>query len=152
MQDKVLYLLIAVPVIFIILILATMMWVSGPGNPIASIPKVIFDHTDGETIVTVVGVGEKMYDDIFINYTVGNETFNVSGSNRYALDVNVSAVVFTLNVTAISGEDTYMLNCTVRVETTSDDDPYLWIREEEDNSASRHRSPHTILAEWRDLE
>jgi hypothetical protein len=152
MQDKVLYLLIAVPVIFIIMILATMMWVSGPGNPIASIPKVIFDNTDGETIVTVSGVGEKMYDTIFINYTVGNETINVSGSNRYFLDVNVSAESFTLNVTAISGDDHYMLNCTVRVETVSSNDPYLWIQEEEDNSASRHRSPYTILAEWRDIE
>ena len=156
MQDRVYLLLIIVPVVFIILILATMLFVTsmngGPSNPIASIPKVIFDNKDGETRVTVMGVGEQRYDAIYINYTVGNETFSVQGLNRYALDANISDVSFVLNITAISEEDHYMLNCTVKIEQVPPDTTYIWIQEEEETSLSRHRSPYTILAEWREIE
>ena len=155
MQDRLVAALITVPITIIILLLMTVVLLSlsdqEPPNPIGSIPKVIFDNTDGETVVTVMAVGERRYDEIHINYTVGNRTHLVNATHRYSLDANISATAYILNVTVLLGEDHYMLNCTVVVEATPSGTYYLWIQEEDDDEATRHRSPYTILAEWRDV-
>jgi hypothetical protein len=98
-----------------------------------------------------VSVGEQRYDAIHINYTVGNTTYNNSAFHRYTLDANITQEIFTLNVTVLLGEDHYMLNCTVRAESHPQDDVFLWIQEEGDDQATRHRVPYRILAEWRDM-
>jgi hypothetical protein len=156
MQDRMLVYLLFIPVSIIILLLMTMVLLNlaneEPANPIAKIPQVIFDHAGGETIVTVIAVGKQRYDEIHLNYTVSNETHNSSSINRYTADVNITATFFELNVTVIIGNDHYMLNCTVEVETLQSGNVYLWIQEEDDSDATRHRIPYTLLAEWREIE
>jgi hypothetical protein len=156
MQDRLVASLITVPITIIILLLMTVVLLSlsdqEPSNPIGSIPKVIFDNTDEETVVTVLAVGGRRYDAIHINYTVGNETHHANATHRYSLDTNISAPSFTLNVTVLLGEDHYMLNCTVVTEVTTSGGVFLWIQEEDDDKATRHHSPYTILAEWRDVK
>jgi hypothetical protein len=156
MRDRLVASLITVPITIIILLLMIVVLLSlgdqEPSNPIGSIPKVIFDHTEDGTVITVMAVGERRYDAIHINYTVGDETHPVNATRRYSLDTNVSALSFTLNVTVDLGDDHYILNCTVVVDVTTSGDTYLWIQEEDDSKATRHRSPYTILAEWRDMK
>lgn len=155
MQDKVLTSLLLVPVAIIVLLISTMVLLEytdqEPRSSIGSIPKVLFDYVDNATLVTVVSVGDYRYDAIYINYTVGNQTFNNSALGRYAMDANVTATLFTLNVTAVLGTDHYMLNCTVSVDVTSSSPKYIWTTEEDNPNAARHRVPFTLLAEWRDL-
>lgn len=155
-EDRVLALLIGVPVVLIVVLVGTMALLNyleeQPPNPVGSIPKVVFDHTDGGTLVTVKSVGERRYDAIFINYTVDGETYNSSAIDRYVLDVNVSQIEFMLNITVLLEGDHYMFNCTVEVHFVSASDVRLWIREEEDDRARLHRLPYTILMEWRDVD
>ncbi len=156
MNDRLVAPLLTVPVSIIILLLMVVVLLSladrEPSNPVGSIPKVIFDHDDGETLITVTAVGERRYDEIHINYTVGDEKRSVNATRRYSLDTNISATYFVLNVTVLLGDDHYMLNCTVEVEPVPSGNPYLRIQEEDDNSPTRHHSPYTILAEWRDVK
>jgi hypothetical protein len=156
MEDRVLALLVGVPILLIVLILGTMVFFTsdngGPSNPIGAIPKVILDHVDGETVVTVMGVGKQRYDDIWINYSVGNRTFNLTGSNKYALDTNISAPTFVLNVTVLKDGDHYIYNCSVTVQAIPPEQTVLWITEEDEEVPDRNRSPFTALAEWRDIE
>lgn len=155
MQDRVLASMIVVPVTIVILLVLSMVlidyWYEESPNPLDVLPKVIFDRVDNATLVTVLGVGGQRYDAIHINYTVGNATHNLSATHRYSLDVNVSENLFMLNVTAILKGDHYMLNCTVEVDLAEPEHTYFWIQEEQDSNPARHRSPFTILAEWRDL-
>jgi hypothetical protein len=156
MYDRMVSYLLLIPVSIIILLLMTMVLLSladeEPSNPVGSIPKVIFDTAEGETIITITSVGEHRYDEIHLNYSVGEAQTNTSAFKRYSFDINVSVPSFTLNVTVISGKDHYLLNCTVEVDRNPSSNVFFWIKEEDDNKASRHRSPYTILVEWRDLE
>jgi hypothetical protein len=155
MHDRVLASMIVVPVTIVVLLVLSMVlldyWYEESPNPLDVLPKVIIDRVDNATLVTVMGVGQQRYDAIHINYTVGNTTTNVSAPHRYSMDVNVSGANFVLNVTAILKGDHYMLNCTVEVDLTDIEHTYFWIQEEEDATPARHRSPYTILAEWRDM-
>ena len=155
MHDRVLASMIVVPVTIVVLLVLSMVlidyWYEESPNPLDVLPKVIFDHVQNETLVTVMGVGEQRYDAIHINYTVGNATHNLSAVDRYSLDTNISEASFVLNVTAVLRGDHYMLNCTIEVDISDVEHTYFWIQEEEDSSPARHRSPFTILAEWRDM-
>ena len=155
MHDSILGYVLFVPVAIIVLLILAMVALEyteqDPHNPIGAIPKVILDHVDNSTLVTVVSVGEHRYDSIHINYTVDDEDFFVNATNRYTLDTNISAHLFTLNITVITEDDHYMYNCTVRVAIESPDNVYLWIQVEGDDEAVRHRAPYTLLAEWRDI-
>ncbi len=155
MQDSIVAYIIIVPVTIIALLILAMFLLEyaeqEPVNPIGAIPKVIFDHADNATLISVVSVGEQRYDAIHINYTVGNSTINNSAFNRYTLDTNISEDFFTLNVTVLLEGDHYMLNCTIRVERLPPEEVYIWILEEGDDEAARHRVPYRLLAEWRDM-
>ena len=155
-EDRVLAAIIAIPVLLIIVLVGTMALLGyldqRPPNPVGSIPKVVFDHVEGETLITVKSVGEWRYDSIQINYTEGGVRQNSSVFNRYVLDANVSSIEFVLNVTVILEEDHYMFNCTVEVQYVSSTDVRLWIREEGDDSPDLHRLPYTVLMEWRNLD
>lgn len=155
MQDNILGYVLFVPVAIIVLLIATMVALEyadqEPRNPIGAIPKVILDYVDDSTLVTIVSVGEQRYDAIHINYSVDDEDFFVNATNRYTLDTNISGQLFTLNITVITEEDHYMYNCTVRVVMEPPDNVYLWIVEEDEDEAVRHRIPYTVLAEWRDV-
>jgi hypothetical protein len=156
MQDRVLGLVIFVPVALIVLLVLAMALIDyideDPVNPVGSIPKVILDHQDNETIVTVKAVGERRYDAIHINHTVGDEVHNLSVANRYVLDTTINSSVFVLNVTVIRGTDHYFFNCSVQVNLNPDDPDRFLIREEEDDEFSTHRSPFKTIAEWREVD
>lgn len=156
MQDRMVVYILFVPVSIIILLLMAMVLLDladeEPSNPIGKIPQIIFDQSGGETIVTVIAVGKHRYDAIHMNYTAENVTHDSSAMDRYTMDVNISAAFFQLNVTVITGDDHYMLNCTVEVEKLQSGTVYLWIQEEDDSDPSRHHLPYTILAEWREIE
>ena len=155
MQDSILGYVLFVPVAIIVLLILAMVALEyteqDPRNPIGTIPKVVLDHVENSTLVTVVSVGVHRYDSIHINYTVGEEDFFVNATNRYTLDTNISGQFFTLNITVITENDHYMYNCTVRVAIESPDSVYLWVQVEGDDEAERHRIPYTLLAEWRDM-
>ncbi len=155
MQDSILGYVLFVPVAIIVLLILAMVALEyteqDPRNPIGAIPKVVLDHVENSTLVTVVSVGVHRYDSIHINYTVGEEDFFVNATNRYTLDTNISGQFFTLNITVITENDHYMYNCTVRVAIESPDSVYLWVQVEGDDEAERHRIPYTLLAEWRDM-
>ncbi|UCC93892.1 MAG: hypothetical protein JSW25_04280 [Thermoplasmata archaeon] len=156
MQDRVLGMLIFVPVAIIVLLLLAMYLVDfleeDPVNPVGSIPKIIMDHEGNETIVTVKAVGERRYDAMHINYTAGNETQNLSAFNRYVLDAGINHTIFVLNITVIRGNDHYLYNCSVSVELVEGEPVYFWIQEEGDEISERHRSPFKTLAEWREIK
>ena len=156
MNDHVVGYLLFVPVSIIIVLLMAMVLIGlseeESSNPIDRIPKVVFDYVDGTMVISVMGFGEHRYDAIHINYTADNHSANTSVEHRYAIDAVIPFDDFVLNVTAISGSDTYMLNCTVEVVRRPTGDLRLRIQEEDDNKASDHRFPYTLLAEWRDLE
>ena len=156
MQDRVLGLVIFVPVGIIVLLVLSMALIDyieeDPVNPVGSIPKVILDHQDNETIVTVKAVGERRYDAIHINHTVGNESHNLSVVNRYVLDTTINSSVFVLNITVIRGADHYVYNCSVQVNMNLDDPDRFLVKEEEDDGYSTHRSPFKTIAEWRDVK
>jgi hypothetical protein len=155
MHDSILGYVLFVPVAIIVLLIAAMVVLEyteqDPHNPIGAIPKVTLDFVDDATLVTVVSVGVHRYDAIHINYSVGDEDFFVNATNRYTLDANISGQLFGLNITVITGEDHYMFNCTVRVALEPPDNVYLWVLEEDEDEAVRHRVPYTLLAEWRDM-
>ncbi len=148
--------LIFVPVAIIVLLVLAMALLDfleeEPVNPVGSIPKVILDHHNNETIVTVKAVGEHRYDAIHINYTVGNETHNKSAFDRYVLDTNITETEFLLNITVLRGTDLYIYNCSVQVETLPQQPTYIWVMEEEQEEHTRHRTPFKTLAEWRELD
>jgi hypothetical protein len=156
MQDRVLGLLIFVPVAIIVLLVLTMALLDfleeEPINPVGSIPKVILDHHQNDTLVTVKAVGEYRYDAIYINYTVGNETHNLSAIDRYVLDAAITGRDFMLNITVFRGTDQYIFNCSVQVDVLPNEPVYLWIKEEGDGEHTRHRSPYRTLAEWREVK
>lgn len=156
MQDKILGLLIFVPVAIIVLLVLSMVLLDyleeDPVNPVGAIPKVIFDHHGNETIITVKAVGERRYDAIHINFTAGNETHSSSAFNRYVLDASINVSQFLLNITVIRGEDHYMYNGSIVVDTPPEEPVYFWIQEEGDDEHSRHRSPHKTLAERREIK
>ena len=154
MHDRVLASLIFVPVAIIVLLILAMIAVDiyrESPNPLEKIPKVIMDFVDNETVVSVIAVGEVRYDEIHINYTVEDHTFTSSVYKRYSLDVGIAQRHFTVNVTAKEGSDVYMFNATVGVDLSNPSHPYFDVREEGDSGSSRHRSPYTTLAQWRDL-
>ena len=155
MQDSILGYVLFVPVAIIVLLILAMVALEyteqDPRNPIGVIPKVVLDHVDNSTLVTIVPVGVHRYDMIHINYTVGDEDFFVNATNRYTLDTNISGQLFTLNITVITEGDHYMYNCTVRVAMEPPASVFLWILSEGDDEAERHRVPYTVLAEWRDM-
>lgn len=148
--------LVFVPVAIIVLLVLTMALLDyleeEPNNPVGSIPKVIIDHHENETIVTVKAVGETRYDTININYTVGNETHNLSAHNRYVLDTNITAREFELNITVMRGSDQYIYNCSVEVDAVPNEPTYVWVMEENQSAHSRHRVPFRTLAEWREVK
>lgn len=156
MQDRVLGLLIFVPVALIVLLLGAMVLIDyleeDPVNPVGAIPKVIIDHVGNNTLVTVKAVGERRYDAIHINYTVGTETVTSSVIDRYVLDASIEATEFILNITVLRGDDHYLYNCSVQVENLPQEPVHLWIMEEGDDEHSRHRSPYKTLAEWREIK
>ena len=156
MQDKVLGFLIIVPVAIIVLLVLAMVLLDyldeDPVNPVGAIPKVIFDHHGNETIITVKAVGERRYDAIHINYTVGNEIHSSSVFNRYVLDAAINVSTFYLNITVIRGEDHYFYNGSIIVDNLPDEAVYFRIQEEDDDEHDRHRSPYKTLAEWRDIK
>jgi hypothetical protein len=156
MHDRVLGLVIFVPVAIIVLLILSMALIDyieeDPVNPVGSIPKVILDHHDNETIVTVKAVGERRYDAIHINHTVANESHNLSVFNRYVLDTTINSSVFVLNITVIRGTDHYLYNCSVQVNMNPNDPDRFLIREEEDEVYSPHRSPFKTIAEWREVK
>lgn len=156
MRDRVMGLLIFVPVAIIIMLVLTMALMDyleeDPVNPVGAIPKVIIDHHGNETIVTVKAVGERRYDAIHINYTAGNETHNNSVFQRYVLDTSINYTSFLLNITVLRGNDHYIYNCSVQVEMLPEEPVAFWIMEEEDDEHTRHRSPFKTLAEWRDVK
>jgi hypothetical protein len=156
MQDKVLGMIIFVPVAIIVLLVLAMVLLDyleeDPVNPVGSIPKVIFDHHGNETIITVKAVGERRYDAIHINYTVDNQTHNLSVTNRYVLDTGIGNDTFIVNITVIRGNDHYIYNCTVKVEEAVGQTVYLLVQEEDDAQFTRHRSPYRTLAEWREMK
>ncbi len=155
MQDSILGYVLFVPVAIIVLLILAMVALEyteqDPRNPIGAIPKVVLDHVENSTLVTVVSVGVHRYDSIHINYTVGEEDFFVNATNRYTLDTNITGQLFTLNITVITEDDHYVYNCTVRVAIEPPDNVFLWILVEGDDEAERHRIPYTLLAEWRDM-
>jgi hypothetical protein len=156
MQDKVLGMLIFVPVAIIVLLVLAMALIDfleqEPVNPVGSIPKVIIDHHENETVVTVKAVGEHRYDAIHINYTVGDGTHNRSAFDRYVLDTSINQTEFVLNITVLRGQDQYIYNCSVQVEALPEEPIYVWVMEEDDVEHSRHRNPFKTLAEWREIK
>ncbi len=156
MQDRVLGMLIFVPVALIVLLLGAMVLLDyldeDPVNPVGAIPKVIIDHDGNQTLVTVKAVGERKYDAIHINYTVGSETVNNSVINRYVLDATIDADEFILNITVLRGNDHYLYNCSVQVESLPQEPVHLWIMEEGDDEHTSHRTPFKTLAEWREIK
>jgi hypothetical protein len=156
MQDRVLASVIFVPVVIIVLLVSTMILLGyveeEPSNPVSRIPKVIMDHVGNDTLITVKAVGDHRYDEIHINFTSGNDTHSVSAIHRYVLDASIPGAVFMLNITVHSGEDHYFFNASVQVEILSNQPVYLWIKEEDDDEHTRHRSPYKTLAEWRDIK
>jgi len=155
MHDNIFGYVLFVPVGIMILLIVAMValeyYEQDPHNPIGAIPKVILDHVDDSTIVTIVSVGEHRYEAIHINYTVDDEDFFVNATDRYTLDANISAQAFTLNITVITKDDHYIYNCTVRVTVGSQGERYLLIQGEDDDEAVRHKVPYRLLAEWRDM-
>jgi len=156
MQDRVIGLLIFIPVAIIVLLVGAMVIIDfleqDPVNPVGSIPKVIIDNHNNETIVTVKAVGERRYDAIHINYTVGDVTHNSSVFDRYVLDAAINGSEFILNITVLRGNDHYLYNCSIQVEMLPDEPIHFWIKEEGDDEHSRHRSPFKTLAEWREIK
>lgn len=148
--------LIIVPVAIIVMLVLAMVLIDyleeDPVNPVGAIPKVIIDHYGNETIVTVKAVGERRYDAIHINYTVGNVTHNLSAFNRYVLDTGINGSTFLLNITVLNGDDHYIYNCSVQVEMLPHEPVHFWVMEEQDDEHARHRSPFKTLAEWRDVK
>ncbi len=155
MHDNIFGYVLFVPVAIIVLLIVAMValeyYEQDPRNPIGAIPKVILDHVDGSTLVTIVSVGEHRYEAIHINYTLDDEAFYVNATNRYTLATNISGDLFTLNITVITEDDHYIYNCTVRVKIESSGERYLEILEEDEDEAKRHGVPYTLLAEWRDM-
>jgi hypothetical protein len=147
---------IFVPVALIVLLVMAMVLLDyleeDPVNPVGSIPKVTIDHYGNETIITVKAVGERRYDAIHINYTADNQTHNKSAFDRYVLDAAVNQTTFLINITVIRGDDHYLFNCSVEIETEDNQPDYIWIMEEGDDSHTRHRSPYKTLAEWREIK
>ena len=156
MQDRVLGLLIFTPVAIIVLLVGSMVLIDyleeDPVNPVGSIPKVIIDHIGNETLVTVKAVGERRYDAIHINFTVGDMTYNNSVEDRYVLDATTNGTAFLLNITVLRGNDHYLYNCSVQVEMLPQEPVHFYIMEEGDDEHSSHRSPFKTLAEWREIK
>ena len=155
MHDNIVGYVLFVPVGIMILLIVAMValeyYEQDPHNPISAIPKVILDHVDDSTLVTIVSVGEHRYEAIHINYTVDDEDFFVNATDRYTLDVNISHQSFTLNITVITENDHYIYNCTIKVMKGSKGESYLMIQEEGDDTAVRRKVPYRLLAEWRDM-
>ena len=148
--------LVLVPVAIIVILVLAMALIDymeeDPVNPVGSIPKVILDHHENETIVTVKAVGERRYDAIHINYTAGNVSRNLSAHDRYVLDTSINRTEFVLNITVVLGEDHYFYNCSVQVEALPREPVILWIMEEGAMEHTQHRSPFKTLAEWREVK
>lgn len=148
--------LIFVPVAIIVILVLAMALIEymeeDPVNPVGSIPKVILDHHENETIVTVKAVGESRYDAIHINYTAGNRSENLSAIDRYVLDTSIDRTEFILNITVLMGGDHYFYNCSVQVEALPKEPASFWIMEEGAIEHTQHRSPFKTLAEWREVK
>jgi len=117
---------------------------------ITRIPKVIMDHVDNQTVITVMALGEHRYDRIYVNHTTHEGSFNNSSVHRYAMVVPIKDASFTLNVTVLDKRDVYMLNCTVRLDLANPERPVFWVREERQTKESDHDSPYTVVLEWRE--
>lgn len=123
----------------------------GPSTPFGAVPKVIFDYTNGEAVITVMAMQEYRYDEIHINYTPTSTGQRVGHSvfMRYAADVNISHLDFTLNVTVLTKGDIYVLNCDVSVKPSGSSAVFS-VQEETKSKASDHDAPYTILTDWSD--
>ena len=120
----------------------------GGQPPLAKIPKVIFDYTDNQTVITVMAMAEHRYDEMVVNCTMDGDHVDSSAVHRYALIVPVNASSFVLNVTIYDGPDIYTLNTTVRLDLSVPTSPSYWLQAEGASKESNHESPYTTLAEW----
>lgn len=89
-----------------------------PPSPVASIPKILVDYTDNQTVLFITSINADVrYDNISISLANANLTSNISFKARenYALIGNTSLTYFTVNATADESGTFYFYNATAHI-------------------------------------